>query len=159
MKVCGQTGCFCFARFSFGSWIFGSARRQPRRRGCRRLKAFVSILSFRWGQFRFRPCLLCEGLSNALHFPLAHFHDLELGSLPPTDSLDVVTLRSPFLNSWLADVVILRFAGGFLRFGKEEAESSFSRMSWSPTANARIGLVGLKGGPLSVGRTTCCTNI
>lgn len=146
----------CFARFSFGSWILALNLTDE---GGQRLKAFVSILPFRLGQFRFGPCLLCEGSSIALHFALAHFHDLELGSVPPTDGLEVVISRSPFLNSWLADVVMLRFAGGFLCFGKEEAESSSSRMSWSPTASAWIGLVGLKGGPSSVGRTTYCTNI
>jgi hypothetical protein len=125
-----------------GFWLCTTAISPTR--GSQRLKAFVSIFSFSLGQFRFGPYLLCEGSNIALHSALAHFHDLDLGSLSPTDGLEVVT-RGPFLNAWLADVVILKFAGGSLCFGEEEAGSNDSCMSWSPTASAWIRLVGLKG--------------
>jgi len=79
----------------------------------------VSILFlFIWATSDLGLAYYARGSNIALHFALAHSDDLDLALCSPTtDGLEVVTLRGLF-NAWLADAVILRFAGGFLCFGR-----------------------------------------
>jgi hypothetical protein len=112
--VCGKTGCFVLRDFPFGSWDLALHDGNLADEEESTTKSFcVNTFLF------FGPCLLCEGSNIALHFALAHFHDLDL-SLSPRDGLEVVPLRSLFLNAWLADVVMLMSAGGFCALGRRK---------------------------------------